>query len=48
VVGSLSSFIAVPLAIFIGRCYNGTTLPLITGFAVLSILSIFIMRWADG
>lgn len=47
VVGSLSSFIAVPLAILIGRCYNGTTLPLITGFTVLSILSLFIMRWAD-
>jgi DHA1 family bicyclomycin/chloramphenicol resistance-like MFS transporter len=48
VIGSLSSFIAVPLAVLIGRCYNGTTLPLITGFAVLSIFSIFIMRWADG
>lgn len=48
VVGALSSFIAVPLAIFIGRCYNGTTIPLIVGFAVLSTLSIFIMKWADG
>lgn len=48
VVGSLSSLIAVPLAVFIGRCYNGTTMPLITGFAVLSGLSILMMRWADG
>ena len=48
VVGSLSSLIAVPLAIVIGRSYNGTTLPLITGFAVLSVLSIMTMRWADG
>jgi DHA1 family bicyclomycin/chloramphenicol resistance-like MFS transporter len=47
VIGSLSSLIAVPLAILIGRCYNGTTLPLITGFSVLSILSIFIMKWAN-
>jgi DHA1 family bicyclomycin/chloramphenicol resistance-like MFS transporter len=48
VIGSLSSLIAVPLAILIGRCYNGTTLPLITGFTILSILSIFIMRWANN
>jgi DHA1 family bicyclomycin/chloramphenicol resistance-like MFS transporter len=47
VIGSLSSFIAVPLAVLIGRCYNGTTLPLIAGFTVLSTLSIFIMRWAN-
>jgi MFS transporter, DHA1 family, multidrug resistance protein len=47
VIGSLSSLIAVPLAVLIGRCYNGTTLPLIAGFIVLSALSIFIMRWAN-
>lgn len=47
VIGSLSSFIAVPLAVLIGRCYNGTTLPLIAGFTVLSTLSIFIMRWTN-
>jgi DHA1 family bicyclomycin/chloramphenicol resistance-like MFS transporter len=47
VIGSLSSFIAVPISVLIGRCYNGTTLPLIAGFTVLSILSIFIMRRAN-
>jgi DHA1 family bicyclomycin/chloramphenicol resistance-like MFS transporter len=47
VVGSLSTFIAVPLAIVIGRCYDGTILPLIGGFAILSFFSTFIMRWAE-
>jgi DHA1 family bicyclomycin/chloramphenicol resistance-like MFS transporter len=37
VVGSLSSLVSVPLAIIIGRSYDGTTLPLIGGFAILSV-----------
>jgi len=41
-IGSLSSFIVVPLAIFMGRCYNGTVLPLIIDFTVLGIWPIFI------
>jgi MFS transporter, DHA1 family, multidrug resistance protein len=47
VVGSLSSLIAVPPAIVIGRCYDGTTLPLISGFALLGLLSAGVMWWAD-
>ena len=47
VVGSLSAFMAVPLAAFIGRCYNGTILPMIGGFAVLSLLSLIVIHWAD-
>lgn len=47
VVGSLSTFISVPLAIGIGRCYNGSILPLVGGFAILSCFSMFIMRWAE-
>jgi DHA1 family bicyclomycin/chloramphenicol resistance-like MFS transporter len=46
VVGSLSTFISVPLAIVIGRSYNGTPLPLIGGIAVLSFISLFIMDWS--
>ena len=48
VVGSLSTLIAVPLAIVVGRSYNGTALPLVGGFAVLSIAAAVIMRWADS
>lgn len=47
VIGSLTNFISVPLAITIGRLYNGTILPLIYGFVALSILTVVAMRWAD-
>jgi DHA1 family bicyclomycin/chloramphenicol resistance-like MFS transporter len=47
VVGSLSTFLAVPLAFLIGRLYNDTTLPMIGGFVLLSCISSGIMRWAD-
>ena len=48
VVGSLSSLISVPLAIVIGRSYNGTTLPMVGGFAILSSLAAVVMYWADS
>ena len=47
VVGSLSTFISVPLGILIGQSYNNTILPLVGGFAFLSTLSMVIMRWAE-
>ena len=37
-----------PLAVVIGRCYNGTTLPVVGGFAALSILSTLMMRWVGN
>ena len=46
--GALSNFVGVPLAVIIGRSYNGTILPLVSGFAVLSVLAAASMRWADG
>jgi MFS transporter, DHA1 family, multidrug resistance protein len=46
VVGSLSTFISVPLAIVIGRGYDGTVLPLFAGVATLSLVSLIIMKWA--
>lgn len=48
VVGSLASFISIPIGAWIGRGFNGTILPLIGGFAVLCVLTIFVMRWADA
>jgi DHA1 family bicyclomycin/chloramphenicol resistance-like MFS transporter len=47
VVGSLSTFIAVPIGTVIGQGYNGTVLPLVGGFAILSVLSMLVMRWAE-
>ena len=48
VTGSLSTLISVPLAIGIGRCYDGTVLPLLAGFMLLSMLALLIMRWIGG
>jgi DHA1 family bicyclomycin/chloramphenicol resistance-like MFS transporter len=48
VVGSLSTLIAVPLGTIIGRSYNGTILPLIAGIAILSGLSLLVLRWAEA
>jgi len=46
IVGSLSTFISVPLGTLIGQSYDDTILPLVGGFAILSVLSMAIMRWA--
>ena len=47
VIGALSTFLSVPIALLIGRLYNDTTLPLVGGFALLSIISLYIMHWAN-
>lgn len=39
VVGSLSTFIAMPIGILIGRLYDGNILPVVAGFAVFSLLA---------
>ena len=48
VVGALASFISIPIGAVIGRSFNGTVLPLIGGFALMCILTSFVMRWADS
>ncbi len=48
VVGALSLLIATLLGMFIGQSYNGTVLPLVTGFAVLALLAVAVMRWAGS
>ena len=45
-VGSLSTLISMLLGMWIGQSYNGTVLPLVTGMAVLTGISIFVVRWA--
>ena len=47
VVGSLSTLLAVPLGTLIGQGYNGTVLPLVGGFAILSLLALLVMSWAE-
>jgi DHA1 family bicyclomycin/chloramphenicol resistance-like MFS transporter len=48
VVGSLSTLIQMPLGTIIGQSYNGTVIPLIIGLALLSGISIFVVRWAES
>jgi DHA1 family bicyclomycin/chloramphenicol resistance-like MFS transporter len=47
VVGSLSTLISSFLGTIIGQNYNGTVLPLVAGFGILSAASIIVMRWAE-
>ena len=47
VVGALTTTISLLLGILIGQSYNGTVLPLVGGFGVLSLASAAAMRWAE-
>lgn len=47
VVSSLSTLISVGLGIPIGACYNGTVLPIVGSFAILGIMSIGTLYWAE-
>jgi len=47
VVGSLQTLISVVFGVAIGRAYDGGLVPLVTGFAVLGLMSMALMRWAE-
>ncbi len=47
-VASLSLMISAGLGAWIGQSFDGTILPLVGGFALLSLLSLPVMRWAEG
>lgn len=47
VIGSVSTFISVPISAYIGSLYQDSVLPLIVSFLVLGIFSIFIIFWMD-
>lgn len=46
IVGGISTFIAVLLGTLVGQAFDGTLLPLITGFTLLGGVSGFITYWA--
>jgi DHA1 family bicyclomycin/chloramphenicol resistance-like MFS transporter len=48
VVGSLSTFISVPFGVLVGHSYNGSVMPLVLGFAGCCLVSLWLMRWAEG
>jgi DHA1 family bicyclomycin/chloramphenicol resistance-like MFS transporter len=47
VVGGLQTLISLALGTAIGQSYNGTVVPLVAGFAILSVLAMIAMHWAD-
>ena len=47
VIASLSTAISLPLGVVIGFSYDGTVLPLVGGFALLSTAALFTMRWTQ-
>ena len=46
-IGSISTFIALPLASFIGNAFDETVYPLVIGFAVLGFLTLIISVWTE-
>ena len=48
VVGSTSMLISLAFGTWIGQSYNGTVLPLVLGFAILSACSILTAWWAES
>lgn len=46
-VGSLSTFVSLPLAWAIGQSFDGGVLPLVAGFAVLGLTSLVVMVWTE-
>ena len=46
-IGSLSSLISIPLGILIAGAFNGTVLPLVTGFSLCGLVVLFSIIWAE-
>jgi DHA1 family bicyclomycin/chloramphenicol resistance-like MFS transporter len=46
-VGSLSTLISVAFGVLVANAYDGTILPLVMGFAVLSIASLISIYWTE-
>ena len=46
-VGSIATFISLPLGWFIADMFNGGVGPLVTGFAAAGLISLIIMHWIE-
>ncbi len=47
VIGSISTLISVLLGTFIGQMFDGTVMPLVSGFALLGMMAIMVMYWTE-
>jgi DHA1 family bicyclomycin/chloramphenicol resistance-like MFS transporter len=48
IIGSVSSIISMVIGTAIGQMYNNTLIPVTTGFLVMTILALFLMKFADS
>jgi DHA1 family bicyclomycin/chloramphenicol resistance-like MFS transporter len=48
VMGALSTLISVPCGILIGHSYNGTVIPVISGFMISGVLIVLVMHWVEA
>ncbi len=47
VVGSISTLISLPIGWLVGAAFDGTVMPLVTGFAVMGAVSLAVMWWTE-
>jgi DHA1 family bicyclomycin/chloramphenicol resistance-like MFS transporter len=47
VVGSVSTLMSVMLGVIVANAYDGTILPLVAGFSVLSVCGLIAMFWTE-
>ncbi len=48
VVGSLSTLISVVFGVIVSNAYDDTVLPLVLGFALLSLVALLTLRWTES
>ncbi len=48
VIGFVSTLISVFFGFVIANAYDGTVLPLVSGFAILGLAGLLIMRWTES
>lgn len=48
VIGALSTLLSTLIGGLIGQSYNSTVLPLVAGFALVSLLALLVMPWSEG
>ena len=47
VTGAVATLVALVTGSFIGRAYDGTVIPLVAGFALLSLAALIVTEWAE-
>jgi DHA1 family bicyclomycin/chloramphenicol resistance-like MFS transporter len=47
VTGAVATLVALVTGSLIGRAYDGTVIPLVAGFALLSLAALIVTEWAE-